>query len=76
MTIIDSQFNIIDSCSLDVSLEQNANLVVAWLYLLHCRAVAGVTAQLFTCWIMLSSADFFPKIFFLKKETKHTTKCI
>ena len=33
MTIIDSQFDIIDSLSLDVSLEWNANLVVAWLYL-------------------------------------------
>ena len=32
MTIIDSQFYIIDSLSLDVSLEWNANLVVAWLY--------------------------------------------
>ena len=31
MTIIDSQFYIIDSLSLDVSLEWNANLVVAWL---------------------------------------------
>ena len=29
MTIIDSQFYIIDSLSLDVSLEGNANLVVA-----------------------------------------------
>ena len=33
MAIIDSQFYIIDSLSLDVSLEWNANLVVAWLYL-------------------------------------------
>ena len=33
MPIIDSQFYIIDSLSLDVSLEWNANLVVAWLYL-------------------------------------------
>ena len=33
MTIIDSQFYIIDSLSLDISLEWNANLVVAWLYL-------------------------------------------
>ena len=32
MTIIDSQFYIIDSLSLDVSFEWNANLVVAWLY--------------------------------------------
>ena len=31
MTIIDSHFYIIDSLSLDVSLEWNANLVVAWL---------------------------------------------
>ena len=31
MTIIDSQLYIIDSLSLDVSLEWNANLVVAWL---------------------------------------------
>ena len=31
MTIIDNQFYIIDSLSLDVSLERNANLVVAWL---------------------------------------------
>ena len=31
MTIIDSQFYIIDSLSLDVSLEINANLVVAGL---------------------------------------------
>ena len=31
ITIIDSQFYIIDSLSLDVSLEWNANLVVAWL---------------------------------------------
>ena len=31
MTIIDSQLYIIDSLSLDVSLEFNANLVVAWL---------------------------------------------
>ena len=32
MTIIDSQFYIIDSLSLDVSLELNANLVVAWMF--------------------------------------------
>ena len=32
MTIIDSQFYIIDSLSLDVSLEWNANLVATWLY--------------------------------------------
>ena len=32
MTVIDSQFHIIDSCSLDVSLEWNAKLLVAWLY--------------------------------------------
>ena len=32
MTIIDSQFYIIDSLSLDVSLERYAILVVAWLY--------------------------------------------
>ena len=31
MTIIDSQFHGIDSLFLDVSLECNANLVVAWL---------------------------------------------
>ena len=31
MTIIDSQFYIIDSLALDISLESNANLVVAWL---------------------------------------------
>ena len=31
MTIIDSQFYIIESKSLDVSFEGNANLVVAWL---------------------------------------------
>ena len=31
ITIIDSQFYIIGSLSLDVSLELNANLVVAWL---------------------------------------------
>ena len=31
MTIIGSQFYIIDSLSIDVSLEGNANLVVAWL---------------------------------------------
>ena len=31
MTIINNQFYIIDSLSLDVSLEYNANLVVAWL---------------------------------------------
>ena len=31
MTIIDSKFYIIDSFSLNVSLERNANLVVAWL---------------------------------------------
>ena len=31
MTIVGSQFYIIDSLSLDVSLEWNANLVVAWL---------------------------------------------
>ena len=31
ITIIDSQFYIIDSLTLDVSLEWNANLVVAWL---------------------------------------------
>ena len=31
MTIIDSQFYIIDSLSVDVSLELNANLVIAWL---------------------------------------------
>ena len=33
MTIIDNQFYIIDSLSKDVSLELNAKLVVAWLYL-------------------------------------------
>ena len=32
MIIIDHQFYIIDSLSLDVSLEWNAKLVVAWLY--------------------------------------------
>ena len=32
MTIIDSQFYIIDSLSLHVTLELNAKLVVAWLY--------------------------------------------
>ena len=32
MTIIDTQFYIIDSLSLDVSLGLNAYLVVAWLY--------------------------------------------
>ena len=32
MTIIDSQFYIVDSLSLDVSLEWNAKLVVALLY--------------------------------------------
>ena len=32
MAIIDSQLYIIDSLSLDVSSEWNANLVVAWLY--------------------------------------------
>ena len=32
MTIIDSQIYIIDSVSLEVSLECNANLVVAWLH--------------------------------------------
>ena len=31
MTIIDSQFYIIDRLSLNVSLERNAKLVVAWL---------------------------------------------
>ena len=31
ITIIDSQFYIVDSLSLDVSLESNADLVVAWL---------------------------------------------
>ena len=31
MTILDSQFYIIDSLSLDVSFEWNAKLVVAWL---------------------------------------------
>ena len=31
MTIIDSQFYIIDSKSLEVSLEWNAKLVIAWL---------------------------------------------
>ena len=31
--MIDSQFYIIDSLSLHVLLEWNANLVVAWLYL-------------------------------------------
>ena len=31
MTIIDSHFYIIDNLSLDVSLELNAKLVVAWL---------------------------------------------
>ena len=30
MSMIDSKFCIIDSLSLDVSLEWNANLVVAW----------------------------------------------
>ena len=32
ITIINSQFYITDSLSFDVSLESNANLVVAWLY--------------------------------------------
>ena len=32
MTIIDSQFYIIDSLALDASLELNADLVDAWLY--------------------------------------------
>ena len=32
MTIIDSQFYITDSLSLDVSFERNANLVIVWLY--------------------------------------------
>ena len=32
MTVIDSQLYIIGSLSLDVSLEYNAELVVAWLY--------------------------------------------
>ena len=32
MTIIDSQLYVIGSLSLDVTLEWNANLVVAWLY--------------------------------------------
>ena len=31
MTIIDSKSYIIDSLALDISLESNANLVVAWL---------------------------------------------
>ena len=30
MTIVDSQFYIIGSLYLDISLERNANLVVAW----------------------------------------------
>ena len=34
MTIIDKQFYIINTLSLDVSLEGNANLVVSWLYML------------------------------------------
>ena len=33
MTVIDSKLYIIDSLSLDVSLEWNAYLVVAWLYI-------------------------------------------
>ena len=32
MTIIQSHYHFIDSLSLDVSLEQNAEMVVAWLY--------------------------------------------
>ena len=44
MTIIYSQFYFIDSLSLDVSLEWNANLVVAWLKF---------------CLICFLSADFF-----------------
>ena len=32
MTIIESQFYIIDSLSLDVQFEKNANSVFAWLY--------------------------------------------
>ena len=36
MTIIDSQFYIIDNLSLDVSFELNAELVVAWLQFAFC----------------------------------------
>ena len=44
MTIIDSQFYIIDSLSLDVSLEWNANLVVAWLYTIFWSFIANFIA--------------------------------
>ena len=62
MTIIDSQFYIFDSLSLDVSLEWNANLVIAWLWYLRSRvtiyAKTHVSTQLnrrhwmflFQCW--------------------------
>ena len=46
MTIIDSQFYIIDSLSLDVSLEWNTNLVVAWLN--YFQAKSFFTRFLFT----------------------------
>ena len=52
MTIIDSQFYIIDSLSLDVSLEWNDNLVVVWLYvenislITRCRCI-GRSVSLF-----------------------------
>ena len=37
MTIIDSQFYIIESLSSDVSLKRNAYLVVVWLYMCVCE---------------------------------------
>ena len=44
ITKIDSQFYIIDSLSLDFSLEWNANLVVAWLYSVQ-GVIKKVSAQ-------------------------------
>ena len=73
MTIIDSQFYIIDSLSLDVSLEWNAKLVVAWLYVLHISwiyiYVAYISTQNVPTW--LKNVDLVVKhqIIQLKQNT-------
>ena len=45
MTIIDSQFYIIDSLSLDISFEGNANLVIVWLYWLKLAQILMSTSD-------------------------------
>ena len=50
MTIIDNQFYIIDSLSLDVLLEWNANLVVAWLQDLIIKVLYPFSKLLIGVW--------------------------